>query len=129
VEGDPGRLIQRITTLNLVLSDGLVVKTTGDAGGYGMLMGLFASAKERESYLAAMRKNPGSYIAQPLVELSTHPTHVGGTFEPRRVDLRRAGLPDPGAPRGPAPRGRGGDRGPGPAAMIARPLTPPRARC
>jgi len=68
--------------------DRLVVKTTGDAGGYGMLMGPFAAAKERESYLAAMKKNPGNYIAQPLVELSTHPTHIGGKFEPRRVDLR-----------------------------------------
>ncbi len=68
--------------------DQLVVKTTGDAGGYGMLMGPFAAAKERESYLAAMKKNPGNYIAQPLVELSTHPTHIGGKFEPRRVDLR-----------------------------------------
>ena len=68
--------------------DQLVVKTTGDAGGYGMLMGPFASAKERETYLAGMRKNPGGYIAQPLVELSTHPTHIDGRFEPRRVDLR-----------------------------------------
>ncbi len=66
----------------------LVVKTTGDAGGYGMLMGPFASAKEREAYLAGMKKDPGNYIAQPLVELSLHPTHVNGRFEPRRVDLR-----------------------------------------
>jgi uncharacterized circularly permuted ATP-grasp superfamily protein len=35
-----------------------------------------------------MKKNPGNYIAQPLVQLSTHPTHVEGRFEPRRVDLR-----------------------------------------
>jgi uncharacterized circularly permuted ATP-grasp superfamily protein len=68
--------------------DQLVVKTTGDAGGYGMLMGPFAAAKERETYLAGMKKNPGGYIAQPLVELSTHPTHIDGRFEPRRVDLR-----------------------------------------
>jgi uncharacterized circularly permuted ATP-grasp superfamily protein len=66
----------------------LVVKTTGDAGGYGMLMGPFAPAKERETYLAAMKKNPGNYIAQPLVQLSTHPTHIEGKFAPRRVDLR-----------------------------------------
>jgi uncharacterized circularly permuted ATP-grasp superfamily protein len=68
--------------------DELVVKTTGDAGGYGMLMGPFAPAREREAYLAAMKKNPGNYIAQPLVQLSTHPTHIDGRFEPRRVDLR-----------------------------------------
>jgi len=66
----------------------LVVKTTGDAGGYGMLMGPFAPRAEIDRYVAAMRKNPGNYIAQPLVELSSHPTHVDGRFEPRRIDLR-----------------------------------------
>ncbi len=66
----------------------LVVKTTGDAGGYGMLMGPFAAKAEVERYVAQMRDNPGNYIAQPLVELSSHPTHVDGRFEPRRIDLR-----------------------------------------
>jgi len=66
----------------------LVVKTTGDAGGYGMLMGPFSTKKERESYLAVMKRNPGNYIAQPLVHFSSHPTHVNGRFEPRRIDLR-----------------------------------------
>ncbi len=68
--------------------DELVVKTTGDAGGYGMLMGPFATRAERERYLAVMRQNPGNHIAQPLVHLSSHPTHVDGRFRPRRIDLR-----------------------------------------
>src|SRR5216683_2680617 len=42
----------------------LVIKTTGDSGGYGMLMGPFATKKETEEYVARMRKNPGNYIAQ-----------------------------------------------------------------
>jgi hypothetical protein len=66
----------------------LVVKTTGDSGGYNMLMGPFATRKEIDAYAAQMRKAPGNYIAQPLIELSSHPTWVGGTFEPRRIDLR-----------------------------------------
>ena len=66
----------------------LVIKTTGDSGGYGMLMGPFASKKEIEAYLGQMKRNPGNYIAQPLIELSAHPTYVDGTFEPRRIDLR-----------------------------------------
>jgi uncharacterized circularly permuted ATP-grasp superfamily protein len=65
-----------------------VVKTTGDAGGYGMLMGPFATEAERGRYRAAMEQNPGNYIGQPLVHLSSHPTHVDGGFEPRRIDLR-----------------------------------------
>ena len=35
-----------------------------------------------------MKKNPGNYIAQPLIELSSHPTYMDGRFEPRRIDLR-----------------------------------------
>jgi uncharacterized circularly permuted ATP-grasp superfamily protein len=66
----------------------LVVKTTGDSGGYNMLMGPFASRKEIDAYGAQMRKAPGGYIAQPLIELSSHPTWVEGKFEPRRIDLR-----------------------------------------
>jgi len=66
----------------------LVIKTTGDSGGYGMLMGPFTSKKEIEAYLGQMKRNPGNYIAQPLIELSAHPTYVDGTFEPRRIDLR-----------------------------------------
>ena len=66
----------------------LVVKTTGDSGGYGMLMGPFASKREIEAYLVKMRRDPSNYIAQPLVELSSHATYVGGRFEPRRIDLR-----------------------------------------
>jgi len=66
----------------------LVIKTTGDSGGYGMLMGPFTSKKEIEAYLGQMKRNPGNYIAQPLIELSAHPTYVDGIFEPRRIDLR-----------------------------------------
>ena len=66
----------------------LVVKTTGDSGGYNMLMGPFATKKEIEAYLAQMKKAPGGYVAQPLIQLSSHPTYVGGRFEPRRIDLR-----------------------------------------
>jgi uncharacterized circularly permuted ATP-grasp superfamily protein len=66
----------------------LVVKTTGDSGGYGMLMGPFAPKKEIEEFRDRVRRNPGNYIAQPLVNLSAHATHVDGRFEPRRIDLR-----------------------------------------
>jgi uncharacterized circularly permuted ATP-grasp superfamily protein len=66
----------------------LVVKTTGDSGGYGMLMGPFASKKEIDVYAAQMRKNPSGYVAQPLIELSAHPTYTGGEFHARRIDLR-----------------------------------------
>jgi len=66
----------------------LVIKTTGDSGGYNMLMGPFAAREEIAAYVARMRQAPANYIAQPLIELSTHPTHVEERFEPRRIDLR-----------------------------------------
>jgi uncharacterized circularly permuted ATP-grasp superfamily protein len=66
----------------------LVVKTTGDSGGYGMLMGPFASKKEIEVYAGQLKKNPSGYVAQPLIELSAHPTYADGHFAARRIDLR-----------------------------------------
>jgi uncharacterized circularly permuted ATP-grasp superfamily protein len=68
--------------------DTLVVKTTGDSGGYGMLMGPFATKAEIEEFRGRVHRNPGNYIAQPLVNLSAHSTYVDGRFEPRRIDLR-----------------------------------------
>ena len=66
----------------------LVVKTTGDAGGYGMLMGPEASREEIDEYRRKMEANPGGFIGQPRIELSSHPTYADRSFRPRRVDLR-----------------------------------------
>jgi uncharacterized circularly permuted ATP-grasp superfamily protein len=68
--------------------DSLVVKTTGDSGGYGMLMGPFAARKDIEEFRDRVRRHPANYIAQPLVKLSAHATYADGQFEPRRIDLR-----------------------------------------
>ena len=66
----------------------LVVKPANESGGYGMLIGPHASAKEREEFARLIKKDPRNYIAQPLVRLSTTPTVVGNHAEPRHVDLR-----------------------------------------
>ncbi len=69
--------------------DKFVVKPANESGGYGMLMGPFASKKEREEFAGEIRKNPRNYIAQPLINLSTTPTIDGhGKVAPRHVDLR-----------------------------------------
>ncbi len=69
--------------------DKLVVKAANESGGYGMLMGPMASKAEREAFRGAIEKDPRNYIGQPMINLSTHPTHVGGgRFEPRHIDLR-----------------------------------------
>ena len=69
--------------------DKLVVKAANESGGYGMLMGPMASKAEREAFRGAIEKDPRNYIGQPMINLSTHPTHVGGgRFEPRHIDFR-----------------------------------------
>jgi uncharacterized circularly permuted ATP-grasp superfamily protein len=69
--------------------DELVVKATNESGGYGMLMGHQATAEERSAFAAKIKDDPRNYIAQPVVQLSQHPSHVAdGAFAGRRVDLR-----------------------------------------
>jgi uncharacterized circularly permuted ATP-grasp superfamily protein len=68
--------------------DSLVVKPVDGSGGYGMLMGPAASRRERNHFAALLKADPRSYIAQPVVSLSTVPTFVGDQIEPRHVDLR-----------------------------------------
>jgi uncharacterized circularly permuted ATP-grasp superfamily protein len=68
--------------------DKLVVKSTNESGGYGMLMGHQASQKEREEFADKIRSDPRDFIGQPVVELSQHPSLIEGGFEGRRIDLR-----------------------------------------
>ncbi len=68
--------------------DQLVVKPVGESGGYGIVIGPKASAKEIEDCRAAVLARPENYIAQPMVNLSVCPTLADGTIGPRHVDLR-----------------------------------------
>lgn len=68
--------------------DKLVVKATNESGGYGMLMGHQATREERSTFAEKIRSDPRNYIAQPVVELSQHPSLVEDHFEGRRIDLR-----------------------------------------
>ncbi len=68
--------------------DKMVVKPTGESGGYGMLVGPHASREEREKFAENIRKDPRNYIAQPTLSLSRVPIVVDDHFEGRHVDLR-----------------------------------------
>lgn len=68
--------------------DKLVVKAVGESGGYGMLVGPHATKAERADFAEKLKADPDNYIAQPTIQLSTAPTFVDGTVEPRHVDLR-----------------------------------------
>ncbi len=66
----------------------LVVKAVDQSGGYGMLIGPHASQAQRDEFAEQIKANPNGYIAQPTINLSTHPTLVGDRFAPRHIDLR-----------------------------------------
>jgi uncharacterized circularly permuted ATP-grasp superfamily protein len=66
----------------------LVVKSTNESGGYGMLMGHQAEKEERDKFAHKIKEDPRNFIAQPVVQLSQHPSLVEDHFEGRRVDLR-----------------------------------------
>ncbi len=66
----------------------LVVKEVHGSGGYGMLVGPAASQKELSAFTAKLKSNPGNYIAQPTLSLSTVPIFTKKQLAPRHVDLR-----------------------------------------
>ena len=68
--------------------DKLVVKCVNESGGYGMLIGPASTKKQQDEFRAAILANPRDYIAQPTIQLSTHPTFADGKIEGRHVDLR-----------------------------------------
>ena len=66
----------------------LVIKPVEGSGGYGIVFGPDASDKELATISKKIRDDPRSWIAQPMMELSTVPTRIDGTLAPRYVDLR-----------------------------------------
>lgn len=66
----------------------LVVKPVGEAGGYGIVIGPRATARELEDCRARLLANPDGYVSQPCLQLSVAPTLVEGEVAPRHVDLR-----------------------------------------
>ncbi len=81
--GDPGQRAEALERLGE-----LVVKPRSGLGGGGVLIGPLASAEERAAVRADIEADPGRFIAQETVSLSTHPSAVGDRLEPRRIDLR-----------------------------------------
>ena len=69
--------------------DELVIKPRAGHGGVGVLIAPRASSAEIAATREAVIADPGAWIAQRMVMLSTHPTVVdGGALAPRHIDLR-----------------------------------------
>jgi len=74
--------------------DRFVVKPTGASGGYGVVIGPKATYRELIEAREHIERDPSGFIAQPVVQLSVHPTLLGeaangsAPIAPRHVDLR-----------------------------------------
>ncbi len=71
-----------------------VVKPTGASGGYGVVIGSLASEQELSDSRDRIMADPAAFIAQPVIQLSTHPTIIrNGSaattgVAPRHIDFR-----------------------------------------
>ncbi len=68
--------------------DELVIKTRASQGGVGVVVCPHAEPAEVDELRERVRERPEQWVAQPLVDLSTHATLVDGALSPRHVDLR-----------------------------------------
>jgi uncharacterized circularly permuted ATP-grasp superfamily protein len=53
-----------------------------------MLIGPSATEEELSIFAEKIKSNPGNYIAQPTIKLSTAPIYHEGRYVPRHIDLR-----------------------------------------
>ncbi|KAJ9136597.1 hypothetical protein NKR23_g9804 [Pleurostoma richardsiae] len=66
----------------------LVTKPVDGFGGAGVLVGPRVSAAEVAERRRAINKDPGAWVAQEVVALSSHPTFTDTELAPRHMDLR-----------------------------------------
>jgi uncharacterized circularly permuted ATP-grasp superfamily protein len=68
----------------------LVVKSVGESGGYGMLIGPAAEEQQISAFGEKIAADPRNYIAQPVVPLSRVPSYDAASdcIAGRHVDLR-----------------------------------------
>ena len=75
--------------------DRMVIKRTNESGGYGMLIGSDATDAQMADFRQAILADPRSFIAQPIISLSSTPCYIDGKLQPRRIDLRPFALCGP----------------------------------
>jgi uncharacterized circularly permuted ATP-grasp superfamily protein len=75
--------------------DRMVIKRTNESGGYGMLIGSAATEQQMADFRQAIVADPRSFIAQPIISLSSTPCYIDGKLQPRRIDLRPFALCGP----------------------------------
>ena len=66
----------------------LVIKPANESGGHGIMVGPHSSPAQHRRYARLIESDPRNYIAQPTLCLSTGPTLIESTVQPRHLDLR-----------------------------------------
>ena len=66
----------------------LVVKPVAESGGKGIVFGPDCDEETLSHVAASLSADPRGYIAQEVIQLSTHPTFTDGGLAPRHIDLR-----------------------------------------
>jgi uncharacterized circularly permuted ATP-grasp superfamily protein len=66
----------------------LVVKPANESGGYGVHVGSQSTEAELAEVGREIEEEPGRWVAQPVIPLSTAPTLCDGEIAARHVDLR-----------------------------------------
>jgi uncharacterized circularly permuted ATP-grasp superfamily protein len=77
----------------------LVIKPRSGSGGRGVVINPHAKPEDVEAVRRAVVSDPGAWVAQPMICLSTHPTVIDGRLQPRHVDLRPFVLGTAAGPR------------------------------
>ena len=68
--------------------DELVIKPRSGSGGLDVMVVAHAERAEVDALRERVRAEPEQWVAQPLVNFSTHLTLIDGALAPRHVDLR-----------------------------------------
>ncbi|MEP0203735.1 MAG: circularly permuted type 2 ATP-grasp protein [Halioglobus sp.] len=66
----------------------LVVKPANESGGYGLMVGPHSTKAVHRKFAQLIKEDPRNYIAQPTLSLSTAPTYIDDSVQPRHLDLR-----------------------------------------
>ena len=90
VDSVPTYLCMREDDREFVLQNlkDLVVKPANESGGYGIMVGPHSTKATHRKFARLIQKDPRNYIAQPTLSLSTAPTYIDDSIQPRHLDLR-----------------------------------------
>ena len=68
--------------------DKLVLKDVAEAGGYGVVFGSTMTKKQKEDFIALLKREPRRFIAQEVIDFCDIDILEGNELVPRKADLR-----------------------------------------